>query len=41
MLKRFMETDRVFAKARRCAQPTAQGTTALSASGSVPDLETA
>ncbi len=40
MLKRFMDTDRVFAKARRCAQPTVQGTTAPSASGPAPDSET-
>ncbi len=41
MLKRFMDTDRVFAKARRCAQRTAERTIEPSASEHVRDSETA
>lgn len=41
MLKRFMDTDREFAKARRSGQQVPQGTTALSASGLARDSETA
>ncbi len=40
MLKRFMDTDREFAKARRSGQQTLQPTMAPSASGPAPDSET-
>ena len=41
MLKRFMATDRVFAKARRSGVPTLQGPMAPAASAPAPDSETA
>lgn len=41
MLKRFMETDREFAKARRSGQRSSQRIMVTSASEPAPNLETA
>ena len=41
ILKRFMATDRVFAKARRSGVSTLQGPMAAAASAPAPDSETA